>query len=73
MVDGLDLFREHFASYADRYVLIGGTAASIAMDELGVEFRVTKDLDIILIGIMLGDADVAVYAAAAGLVRLKCM
>ena len=49
MVDGLDLFREHFASYADRYVLIGGTAASIAMDELGVEFRVTKDLDIILI------------------------
>ena len=49
MVDGLDIFREHFASYADRYVLIGGTAASIAMDELGVEFRVTKDLDIILI------------------------
>ena len=49
MVDGLDIFKEHFAAYADRYVLIGGTASSIAMDELGVEFRVTKDLDIVLI------------------------
>ena len=49
MVDGLDIFREHFARYADRYVLIGGTASSLAMDELGVDFRVTKDLDIVLI------------------------
>jgi hypothetical protein len=49
MVDGLDIFKEHFAAYADRYVLIGGTASSIAMDELGVDFRVTKDLDIVLI------------------------
>ena len=49
MVDGIDIFREHFAPYADRYVLIGGTASSLAMDELGVDFRVTKDLDIVLI------------------------
>ena len=25
MVKGLDRFKEHFAGYADRYVLIGGT------------------------------------------------
>jgi hypothetical protein len=48
MVKGLDRFREHFAAYADRYVLIGGTASSLSMEELGGEFRVTKDLDIVL-------------------------
>jgi hypothetical protein len=26
MVKGLEVFREHFRNYADRYVLIGGTA-----------------------------------------------
>lgn len=31
MVNGLDLFREHFRAYADRYVLIGGTACDLAM------------------------------------------
>ena len=48
MVNGLDRFKEHFAGYADRYVLIGGTASSLAMEELGGDFRVTKDLDIVL-------------------------
>lgn len=49
MVRGLDLFRQHFAADADRYVLIGGVAASVLMDEAGLEFRATKDLDIVLI------------------------
>ncbi len=48
MVKGLDLFREHFREYADRYVLIGGTACDLAMDEAGLDFRATKDLDIVL-------------------------
>jgi hypothetical protein len=48
MVKGLDRFKDHFAAYADRYVLIGGTAASMSMEELGVEFRGTKDLDLVL-------------------------
>ena len=26
MVKGLDIFRAHFQNFADRYVLIGGTA-----------------------------------------------
>jgi hypothetical protein len=29
-------------------VLIGGTAATLAMEEAGLEFRATKDLDIVL-------------------------
>jgi hypothetical protein len=49
MVVGLDKFRAHFAEYTDHYVLIGGTASSLAIDELGGDpFRVTKDLDIVL-------------------------
>ncbi len=39
---------ERFAAFSDRYVLIGGTAASLSVEELGGEFRVTKDLDIVL-------------------------
>jgi len=48
MVKGLDRFKEHFAGYSDRYVLIGGTASSLSMAELGAEFRATKDLDLVL-------------------------
>ena len=48
MVKGLEIFREHFRNYADRYVLIGGAACDIAMTGAGLEFRATKDLDIVL-------------------------
>lgn len=48
MVTGLDAFRTHFRDYADRYLLIGGAACDLLMSEAGVEFRVTKDLDIVL-------------------------
>ena len=45
LVRGLDIFQERFAAYVDQYVLIGGTAASLTMEEAGLEFRATKDLD----------------------------
>jgi glutathionyl-hydroquinone reductase len=48
MVKGLEVFREHFRDYADRYVLIGGAACDIAMNAAGLGFRATKDLDIVL-------------------------
>lgn len=48
MVKGLDLFREHFSGFADRYVLIGGAACDLIMSNAGLPFRVTKDLDIVL-------------------------
>ena len=35
MVEGLDRFGEHFAAYTDQYVLIGGAACTLAMDEAG--------------------------------------
>jgi hypothetical protein len=48
VVKGLDLFRKHFDGYADQFILIGGTAATLAMQQAGLEFRATKDLDIVL-------------------------
>jgi len=48
VVTGLDVFREHFRDYADHYLLIGGTACDLLMSAVGVEFRATKDLDIVL-------------------------
>ena len=48
MVRGLDVFRSWFAAHGDEYVLIGGTAATLALEEAGLEFRATKDLDIVL-------------------------
>ena len=48
MVRGLDRFRDQFRDFTDSYVLIGGTACSLAMEEAGRDFRVTKDLDIVL-------------------------
>lgn len=48
MVKGLEHFRDHFRAFADRYVLIGGTACDLALTEAGLEFRATKDLDIVL-------------------------
>jgi hypothetical protein len=48
MVKGLDVFRRHFDGYAGQFILIGGTAATLAMEQAGLEFRATKDLDIVL-------------------------
>jgi len=48
VVKGLDLFQKHFEGYSDQFLLIGGTAATLAMEQAGLEFRATKDLDIVL-------------------------
>lgn len=48
MVEGLEFFGQQFANFADQYVLIGGAACTLAMEEVGVDFRATKDLDIVL-------------------------
>jgi len=48
MVRGLDIFRQRFRGYSDRYMLIGGAACDLAMNAAGLEFRATKDLDIVL-------------------------
>jgi hypothetical protein len=49
MVRGLEKFREFFRDYNGSYVIIGGTACDIAINEAGFTPRATKDIDIILI------------------------
>lgn len=49
MVKGLDIFKQYFAEYSEQYVLIGGTACNLLLEDAGVPARVTKDLDVVLI------------------------
>jgi hypothetical protein len=49
MVKGLESFKEWFRGYEQNYVIIGGTACDLLMSEVGAEFRVTKDIDMVLI------------------------
>lgn len=49
MIRGIDRFRESFESFRDCYVIIGGTACDALMDEAGIDFRATKDIDIVLL------------------------
>lgn len=46
---GLESFRDWFADYADQYVIIGGTACDLLMDQAGLEFRATRDIDMVLL------------------------
>lgn len=49
MVSGFDSFKEKFKGYEDCYTIIGGTACDILMNEAGLNFRATKDIDMILL------------------------
>lgn len=49
MVIGLDVWQAHFKDFPDRYVLVGGVACDLLMDEAGLAFRATKDLDVVLL------------------------
>lgn len=49
MVAGVDSFKEHFRGYEDCYTIIGGTACDILMHETALEFRATRDIDMILL------------------------
>ena len=48
MVKGLDRFREYFAGHEASYALIGGAACDILFGEAGLQFRATRDFDIVL-------------------------
>ena len=49
MVRGLEIFREHFKEFTDNYIIIGGTACDIVINNVGLTPRATKDIDIILV------------------------
>jgi hypothetical protein len=49
MIKGLDKFKAHFAHYTKSFVLIGGVACHEWLATQGLEFRATRDIDIVLI------------------------
>ena len=49
MVTGIDSFKEWFKGSEEQYAIIGGTACDILMTEDGLDFRATKDIDLVLI------------------------
>lgn len=49
MVRGIESFREWSRGYEEQYAIIGGTACDLLMTEEGLDFRATKDIDLVLI------------------------
>ena len=49
MVTGIKSFKEWFKGNEEQYTIIGGTACDILMTEDGLDFRATKDIDLVLI------------------------
>ncbi len=48
MVIGIQKFREYFSGHEDKYALIGGAACDLIFDAVGLPFRATKDIDMVL-------------------------
>lgn len=49
MIKGLDQFKAHFEQYPDSYLIIGGVACHEWFQAQGLEFRATKDLDVVIV------------------------
>lgn len=49
MPAGIDTFSKHFSDYKDQYVIIGGTACELLLSEGALDFRLTRDIDMVLI------------------------
>ena len=49
MITGFTKFKEKFQKFENQYVIIGGTACDLIMENEELPFRATKDIDIVLI------------------------
>ena len=49
MVTGYTKFQEKFQGFEEQFVVIGGTACDLLMENEDMPFRATKDIDIVLI------------------------
>ncbi|VFB15707.1 Uncharacterised protein [Urinicoccus massiliensis] len=49
MINGFIKFKERFHGFENQYVIIGGTACTLIMENEELAFRATKDIDIVLI------------------------
>ena len=49
MIQGLVNFTDYFKDNKDDYIVIGGLATAMVMNDLGFTFRATKDIDLVVI------------------------
>ena len=49
MANGIEIFREYFSKYKEQYTLIDGMACNLLMSDAELDFRQTKDIDMVLI------------------------
>ena len=49
MVRGLNNFKEWFRGYEQNYTIIGGAACDTLMNAVGMDFRATRDIDMVLL------------------------
>lgn len=49
IIKGLEQFQSHFAGFENQYVLIGGVACHLWFQDSGLNFRATRDLDVVLV------------------------
>ncbi len=61
MVEGLDRFKADLGKYSENYIIIGGTACNIILENLGTVPRVTHDIDMIVVVERLTAAFVAAF------------
>lgn len=48
-VNGIGKIQEYFKGHEDSYCIIGGTACYLNFHELGLNFRATRDIDLVVI------------------------
>ncbi len=46
---GIEVFSEHFRGFEENYVVIGGVACEDHLNTQGLDFRVTRDIDLIIL------------------------
>ena len=49
MAIGIEVFRKHFENFQEQYVVIGGTACELLLSDEALDFRQTRDIDMVLI------------------------
>ena len=64
MVIGLNTFGDFFKDFPDSYLIIGGTACDIIIEDAGFTPRATDDIDIILLIEALSPAFVARFTTS---------
>ena len=47
--NGIKHFSDYFKEHQKDYVIIGGSAAAVLLEDEGLEFRKTVDLDVVLL------------------------